>query len=125
MKTFNITYPLVDDITKNNFLKTNSVTKDGLISNLTLLLLTNKGERYYYPEYGTNLLKYIFEPNDSLTENDVADDIKLTVKKFIPELTINSVTFNSVENENEISVDIRFTYNEENFTEIGELTIKF
>jgi len=127
MKSFNIKFPLVDDVIKNSFLKSNSVTKDGLLSNLTLLLLTNKGERYYNSDYGTNLVKYIFEPNDYLTEDDINEEIKQTVKQFIPEITISNIEFSKegVDEETGISVNIKFIYNEENFTETGELTINF
>jgi len=108
------------------------VTKDAFSSDLLLLLLTQKGERYYEPDYGTDLLKYIFEPNDSLTANDVEQEIKRTVSLYIPNLTINNITFNwntdaegQPISENQLNVNIKFTYNEDAFTEKGELDLNF
>jgi phage baseplate assembly protein W len=95
-------------------------------------LLTQKGERYYEPDYGTNLLKFIFEPNDSMTEKDIEQEIINTVSLYIPALKINSVTFSTLNDEegqpiseNQLNVNIKFTYNEDVFSETGELDLKF
>lgn len=132
MKSYNIKYPFTDDKTTNSFLSTNIVTKDSYVSNLLLLLLTQKFERYYQPDYGTNLLKFIFEPNDSITASDVESDIKETVSKYISEIKITSVTFNWLTDDdgnsisdNQLNVNISFIYNEGFFNEESELNITF
>ena len=48
-KTLNIKFPLVDDTINNSYFKLNSLTKDLIISDLTLLFLTQRGKRYYLP----------------------------------------------------------------------------
>jgi phage baseplate assembly protein W len=108
------------------------VTKEALSSDLLLLLLTQKGERYYEPDYGTDLLKFIFEPNDNLTASDVEQEIKRTVSLYIPALTINSISFNWNKDdngqpisENQLNVNIKFTYSEDTFSEQGELDLNF
>jgi len=110
----------------------NQVSKDAYSSNLLLLLLTQKGERYMEPDYGTNLLKYIFEPNDQLTANDVEDELKNTVALYIPELNITSVAFNwdtdedgNIIGENQLNVNIKFTYEEGSLNEEGSLDLNF
>ena len=90
MNSYNIKFPFKDDNELNAFIETNQVSKDAYSSNLLLLLLTQKGERYYEPDYGTNLLKFIFEPNDQLTANDVEDELKNTVALYIPSLKTSS-----------------------------------
>jgi phage baseplate assembly protein W len=74
------------ELTKTNF--------DAIKSDLMLLLLTNKGERIYYPDYGTYLLKYIFEPNDNITFNLMKEDIQNTINKYIPNLKIKDIKVN-------------------------------
>ena len=98
MRGINIKFPIEDDKNNNFLFKSNKVTKDALKSKLYLLLLTKKGERYYLPDYGTNLEQYIFEPNDNLTENDVEQELKLTVQKYLPDLEIQSISFSQEEN---------------------------
>lgn len=132
MASYNITFPLNDDVSTNSYFLMSKVTKDAFSSDLLLLLLTQKGERYYEPDYGTNLLKYIFEPNDNLDASDIEKELKTTVSTYIPALTINSVTFNWLTDdeansisENQVNVNIKFTFSEDAFTENGELDLNF
>lgn len=132
MNSYNITYPFRDDNETNSFIQMNQATKNSYSSNLLLLLLTEKGERYYESDYGTNLLKYIFEPNDSLTSSQVEEEIRETVSLYIPEVKITSVTFNWNENEdgrkisdNQLNVNIKFTYIDGSLTEQGNIDLNF
>lgn len=132
MITYNIKFPLNDNLSTNTYFLMTQVTKEALSSDLLLLLLTQKGERYYEPNYGTNLLKFIFEPNDNLTATDVEQEIKNTVSAYIPNLKINKITFNwnlddngQPISETQLNVNIQFTYTEDSFSEQGELDLKF
>jgi phage baseplate assembly protein W len=132
MPTINIRFPLVDDPSTNTFFQMTETTKNALKSDLLLLLLTQKGERYYEPNYGTNLIKFIFEPNDGITATEVEQEIKRTVSLYIPTLTIDRVSFNWETDEDgfkipdtQLNVNIRFTYSEDAFSEGGELDINF
>lgn len=132
MISYNIKFPLADNVSTNTFFQMSSVTKDAFSSDLLLLLLTQKGERYYLPEYGTNLQKYIFEPNDNLAANDIEQEIKRTVSLYIPALKINSVTFNwntddtgQPISENQLNVNVKFTFSEDAFSEQGSIDLNF
>ena len=132
MITYNIKFPLNDDLSTNTFFLMTQVSKDAFSSDLLLLLLTQRGERYYEPDYGTNLLKYIFEPNDNITATDVEREIKNTVSKYIPNLKINTINFNwnlddngQPISENQLNVTIQFTYTEGSFSETGQLDLNF
>ena len=132
MVSYNIQFPLNDDNTTNTYFQMTKVTKDAFSSDLLLLLLTQKGERYMEPDYGTNLLKYVFEPNDNLTATEVEKEIKRTISLYIPALTINSIEFNwnldsegNPISETQLNVVIKFTYSEDAFSESGELELNF
>jgi phage baseplate assembly protein W len=132
MVSYNIKFPLNDDVTTNTYFKMSRVTKDAFSSDLLLLLLTQKGERYYEPDYGTDLLKFIFEPNDNLTASDIEQEIKRTVSEYIPALKIERIDFNwgvdaegQPASENQLNVKIKFTYSEDAFSESGELDLNF
>lgn len=133
MKAINIKFPLEDDVEKNVLFKQNSVSKDALVSNLLLLLLTEEGERFYMSDYGINLRKYIFQPKDSITEGEITEEIKQKVKDFIPQLTITKVQFFSAETdmdgnlleETEIVAHIDFTYSNDTFSDQGSVEITF
>jgi len=97
LQTINIDFPFRDSI-NGDFIKLNDNDADAIKADLMHLLLTNKGERLYLPDFGTNLRKFIFEPNDSLTFSDVKAEINETVNKYIPKLKITTI---SVEESNE------------------------
>jgi len=132
MVSYNIQFPLNDDNTTNTYFQMTKVTKDAFSSDLIFLLLTQKGERYMEPDFGTNLLKYVFEPNDNLTATEVEKEIKRTISLYIPALTINSIEFNwnldsegNPISETQLNVVIKFTYSEDAFSESGELELNF
>lgn len=107
--SINIKFPIEDDVIKKTMVKVNILTKNAVSSNLMLLLLTEKGSRYYMPEYGTNLLKYIFEPIDDITIADIEDDIRTTVKHYISEIDIVKITMDKPD-ENKLIVNIYYSY---------------
>jgi len=116
-KYININYPFKDS-PQGFFLDLTSTDSKAIKSDLMHLLLTRKGERLYNPEFGTDLLKFIFEPNDDKTLSDIKLDIQTTVKKFIPNLDIDDLTVDiSDESEYVASVRVNYTITDGVFTE--------
>jgi phage baseplate assembly protein W len=107
-KYINIDFPFQDS-KEGFFLQLNNVDNKAIRADLMHLILTKKGERFYNPEFGTNLLKYIFEPNDFLTLSDIKLDIQTTVKKYIPNLNVDNITVEPDDN-NEYHAIVRLDY---------------
>lgn len=107
-KFININYPFRDS-RDGFFLDLNKTDANAIKADLMHLILTTKGQRYYKPGFGTDLLKYIFEPGDSKTLEDIKRDIRETVKKYIPNLNINEVTVTPI-NGNEHTAEIKIDY---------------
>ncbi len=104
----NITFPF-----KNSdvgfFVNLNKTNKDSIKSNLTHILLTRKGERYMNPDFGTNLLRFLFEPVDDITLVSIKDELREVVSKYLPNVTI--INLDVEENAiNEYSYKIVLTY---------------
>jgi len=126
MKYINIKFPIEDDPVNNFLFRRNNTTKEALLSNLNLLLLTNRWERYFNPLYGSDLLRYVFEQNDNIVRTEIENEIKQTVNKYIPKLIINRIDFTEPDenSENNLDILINFTYNDDVFSETDVLTIK-
>lgn len=129
MGTYNITFPIVDNIETNSFFKLSSTSKSAYSSDLLLLLLTEKGQRYYEPDYGTNLIKYLFEPNDNITFGDIEQEIKRSVSLYIPSLNIDNIEIENKNSEDDeisesqLNIKVNFTYSEDSFSESSTLII--
>jgi hypothetical protein len=65
-KYININYPFKNS-KQGFFLDLNSTDNKAIKADLLHLLLTSKGQRLYNPEFGTDLLKFIYEPLDGMT----------------------------------------------------------
>ena len=53
------------------------------------LLLTQKGERIYDPEYGSDLKSHLFEPLDFGTAGSIKDSIIRTIRNYEPRVSID------------------------------------
>jgi len=73
------------------------------------LILTRKGERLYLPDFGTNLLQFIFNPNDSTTQSEIKDEISQVVSKYLPKLKITQVLVEESAN-SEYAATVRVDY---------------
>jgi len=86
-------------------------TADQIKSNLINLLLTNKGERLYNPEFGANLKKVLFEGITEDTSITIQNLIYTNVGVYIPEITINDIKIITDQDNNTISITIAYTLN--------------
>jgi len=123
-KYINIDFPFVDS--KEGFYFNLTQTDQAAIrADLLHLLLTNKGERLYMPDFGSDLKKYIFEPNDSITHSEIKDNLNETIKKYLPNLVIDSIEFKNNEIEELIIVEVRYTVIEGTFTSSDVIEVTF
>ena len=121
----NIQYPFKDS-KKGFLLELTETDQTAVKSDLMHLLLTNKGERFYLPNFGTNLLKFIFEPNDSLTLASIKEDITNTVARFLPDLQVNEVLVDKTPNSTkEATVRVDYTITEDVFNTTDFIVIEF
>ena len=120
----NIDFPFKDS-KKGFYLKLNQTDRDAIRADLLHLLLTNKGERLYLPDFGSDLKKFIFEPNDGITHEEIRENLNDTIKKFIPNLIINSIIFKNNDVEESIVVELTFTVTEDSFTSTDTVTLTF
>tara|TARA_R110000772_G_scaffold17946_3_gene49886 strand:+ start:55330 stop:55719 length:390 start_codon:yes stop_codon:yes gene_type:complete len=123
-KFINIAFPFKES-DRGYFLKLNNSDKHAIKADLMHLILTQKGERLYMPEFGTNLLKYIFEQNDGISQNNIKREISEAVKKYLPNLEINEVTVTESENsEYGVTVRIDYTVTDDVFQETDFIIIE-
>ena len=104
----NIDFPFKES-KQGFFINLNSDDSRAIKADLMHLLLTRKGQRLYKPDFGTDLLKFIFEPNDNLTLDNVKSEVTASVKKYLPKLVIKNLTVTQSD-DNEYVAVIRVDY---------------
>lgn len=117
MQTYGIDFPFRDSNT-GDYLQMTLTPEKEVRANLIHLLLTRKGSRYFLPDFGTRLYEYIFDQNDTVTHSHIEEEIREGVRKFIPNLDINSIEIVSAEND----PDRVRTYSEENDERLFRVT---
>ena len=70
-------------------------TLDAAKSNLRNLLLTMKGERLMQPNFGTDLMKLVFEQDDGTLIDRIRETIITAVDFWLPYLNLNTVEVNN------------------------------
>lgn len=96
--TYGIDYPFKDSL-KGDYLNMTEIPEKEIRANLIHLILTRRGSRYYLPDFGTRIYEFIFDQNDFITHNLIEEEIREGVKKFIPNLDINTISIMSAEDD--------------------------
>ena len=100
----------------NISLKKHPVTGDLVVSKdasaikqaIVNLLLTNKGERPFNPDYGSNIRSYLFEPLDYGTAAQIEQSIRSTLAKFEPRIEVIDIQTYPNYDSNSFSVDMTY-----------------
>ena len=100
MSTYGINYPFSDS-SLGLYVQMTGTPEKEVRANLIHLLLTRKGTRLNLPDFGTRIYEFIFEQNDSVSYSQIEDEIREGVKKYIPNLDINTLTIVSAEDDPE------------------------
>ena len=91
------------------YIDANEDLKDKVRSELLHIVFTPKGQRIRLPEFGTDLIKYIFDQNDDISLEAIKSEISDSVKRWASNITIEGI--NVVKNEeNESEVFVRLDY---------------
>ena len=120
----NIDFPFKDS-KKGFYLNLTQTDKDAIKADLLHLLLTNKGERLYLPDFGSDLKRFIFEPNDKLTHEDIRNSLNESIQRYIPNLIINSINFRNDSVEEAIIVELTYTVTDGTFQSSDTVSLTF
>lgn len=100
---YGISFPFGESLV-GDYLSMTTTREEEIRSNLSHLILTRKGSRYFLPDFGTRLYDFIFDLNDSITHASIERDIRDSVRKYLPNLDINSIVVTSAESVNELGL---------------------
>jgi phage baseplate assembly protein W len=88
---------------------TTYTSKDAIKANLINYFLTNKGERYLNPTFGSNIRELLFENINIDTLNSIKNTIGEEIKNFFPRIVINKFEISSNPDAYSIQVLLRYS----------------
>ena len=106
---YGIKYPFTAQGDENFLLDVNYDLKSKTRSILMHVIFTPKGQKLRDPEFGTNLVKYIFEQGDGFTFESVRDEVSVVVSRYIDGITINDISIME-SNEDFHKINVRLDY---------------
>jgi phage baseplate assembly protein W len=107
---FDIKFPFVCENEDALFIDLNNNINEKVNSEIAHVILTPKGRRLRMPEFGTDLIKYIFEPSDNISWEGVENEIKNSVKNYVKNVEITKVDVLQNEgDDNAVYIDVKYT----------------
>jgi phage baseplate assembly protein W len=123
--TIGIQFPLQDDLENNRLFRMDVTAQQTVKSQLLFLVLTPKGSRWYTPDFGSNLRKYLFEPNDGITWEAINQELNTAVGKYIPNLSITKLDTKDGRTPYSIILSVHYIYTEGFYRESDLLEVEF
>ena len=103
-RDFDITFRANPITGQLNILKNNAAVKRALRN----LILTNRYERPFRPNFGSTITESLFDNFDSLTVSNVKEAIKIAVSDHEPRVQLLDVRVNVTPDQNSMRVTIYF-----------------
>lgn len=80
-----------------------------ILNSLFNLFNTNKGERFLFPEYGSDLGKFLFQPVNQYTATALGESIKRLIRRFEPRISVTEVVVFMDLQDNSFEANVYFT----------------
>lgn len=109
-KYYGIKFPFTIQNNENIFLDLNNTLHEKVASEIAHVILTPKNTRIRMPNFGTDLIKYIFSINDNLSWGEIENEIKNAVSTYVPDGVLYKIDVykNEENNDNRIFLSINF-----------------
>lgn len=122
---FGIKYPFRNEGVQHFYVDANESISDKVKSQLIHIVFTPKGQRIRNPEFGTDLIKFIFSPSDDMTWEAVKAEVTESVTRWANNITLKNIeVVKNEEDEHEIYVRLDYSVTEGNKTTNDSVVIE-
>ena len=109
-QNYGIKFPFSNEQDEKRFVDLDKDEMGYVRSQIYHVVFTPKGQRLRRPDFGTDLIRYIFEPNDAQEWSEVESEIRDSVSKYVRGATIGKIeVYKPEEDGRSTVVSIRFT----------------
>ena len=107
---YGVKFPFTDNNYDGHFIDLNNKFEDKIASEIAHVILTRKGTRLRMPEFGTDLIRYVFGMNDKLEWDNVEAEIKKAVSTYVPAAKITDIkVVRSEKDDRKVYIDVNYT----------------
>jgi phage baseplate assembly protein W len=72
------------------------------------ILLTNRGERPFDPDFGANIRNQLFENFDPIVKQLIEDDVRTALRNYEPRVRVLNVRVGAKPDQNSIDISVEF-----------------
>jgi phage baseplate assembly protein W len=122
-KYYGIRFPFTAKDDENFFVDADYNPYAEIKNDLIHLLFTPVGQKLRDPNFGTKLIQYIFEPNDSETYSDIKNEMQEVIKKYFRGITLSELVV--LKDDNEVhggKVTLNYEINEGSYITFDSIT---
>jgi phage baseplate assembly protein W len=109
---FGIRFPFNIKSDEKTFVDLDTTAGEGIKSQIMHLIFTPIGQRIRRPLFGSQLIQFIFNPNDNQTYGDVVSEIKDMVKRNIPNCTLDDINVYEINDGLGLVASIKYSVSE-------------
>ena len=119
---YGIKYPFFSDNLEELYIDLNESHNDDVKSQVLHVLFTPKGQRLRNPDFGTDLVKYIFQQNNEMTEEELKASLANDISKYVKGVKFEDISFEK--QEHSLIVIVHYSIKKGNKTEINSVAVK-
>lgn len=121
---YGVHYPFTYENDSNYFIDLNNEQEGSIMSEILHVILTPKGQRVRMPNFGTDLIKFIYEPNDEQSWDNVKNEISNSVSLFVPNASLKDIRIiENKDQDNKLSLYIEYSVKKGNETENNKVLV--
>lgn len=125
IQKYGIKYPFTTNNNDELYLDLNKTYSESIQSQVLHIIFTPKGQKLRDPDFGTNLINYIFNPSDTITFNDIKNEISIQLGKYVPFIEFRDISvYNNEDGDNSIVVIVEYGVKKGNKTEVTKVAVK-
>lgn len=122
---YGIKYPFSEESDRLTFFDLNETKNEGVKSKILHIIFTPKGQRLRKPDFGTDLIKFIFEPNSDGSWDNIKEEIRKQITLYLPEVTFNDINIiHNTDEPHELFIEIDYSINSNGITTQNKTLVK-
>lgn len=121
---YGIKYPFTHNKDDYMYLDLNKTYEDSIQAQVLHIIFTPKGQRLRDPEFGSDLVKYLFDPANGNTFENIKAQIRTDISARISNVVFDDIQILNTDNDNERIVSIYYTVKRGNTEVQNNIAIK-